>query len=767
MNALRIFDSKIDQGRLGLFVHIGESIDTVAAERLLKQLEFIRNRFGVAVVLGMAAPEGFTPSTITKCLSEGVVHQVVCSGAKEYVLVDLFTAAARLPFTTCLFVDATDLLCSFASTLKFIVECLNLDAPFYLSRSGRAAFCKSALVRSADLMVTAESWTEGLVLMARQFVSLVERLEGGDPLRTGEGLGLSSLASIERHADQVSSTPDNSMSKERNGRRHLFVTQSGCQRLGGIGALRNLPLQIGGVSVGNYDDCWILSNGDELPDPYFTSDSGPWSAVSTIDAFSGLGTGDGAIVFDINPAPHRRANTSDSVPEGLIRIPRQVLIVRAVTGMAKGPARDTDALFIVSNYNKKKYIDASLYSLLMQTHRRVRVEFVDDLSTDGSVDRVTNFKSCLGISDDFLVLRSNIVNRGTYWIRNDVIHRHPSKSITFFVNDSDDYSAAQRAFLQLAFLESAPNRDGCFFDIVRIGQDYQLLPLNEEVERYGTASLCFKRSLIDALGFFQNIRKNADSELIERVKKFRGKDALPWSRHPVLFQVFDGENLTSDIYTLRKDRRGISSANNSRPLHVEAFRKHHERIHRKHLELSSEFCFPLATFPKEYRALPTDFFVDGYKGVDEGLLLLGSEIERSTWNPLLNSGIRVLVAGEDGVWRFFSRGGQQFSSDQGFTQAIRQYCIRTGFHGYVFSVKVAGAWMSAPLVSQFALLSWEPVCSHIYKSKQHGDCYALLEREVQIKRGELGQLLDTYATGHSACERITGTSIFFHSSLIS
>ncbi|MDH3379074.1 MAG: glycosyltransferase family 2 protein [Gammaproteobacteria bacterium] len=766
MTAIRVFDSKLDRNKTALFVHVGESIDAALAERLLKQLALVQNRFDLAVVLGMAAPECLAPSAIAKCISKGSIHHVICSGADDFVLCDLFSTAARLPFTVGLFVDATDLLFNFASTLKFLVECRNLDASFLLARSGGALFCKTALVRSTDVMVIGESWTDGLVSAARQFAGLLGRLEVEDQLCTGEALGLSSLASVEHHIASVASAAAGLQDKTPKRRRHLFLTQSGSQRLGGLSALRSLPLQIGGVRVAQYDACWLLTNDNELHDKGFGGDKGVWPEVSMIDALWKVENEDRLVVFDINPAPYRIPVTAN-VTERLICVPRQTLVIRSVTGIRRTSATNADALFIVSNYNKKPYIHGSLYGLLMQTYPQVRVNVIDDLSTDGSPEEVNSFKSQLGIADDFLTLRSNVVNRGTYWIRNDVIHRHPVSSTTFFVNDSDDYSTAQRTFLQLAFLETATDRDGCFFDIVRIAPDYQVLPLNGEVERYGTASLSFKRTLIDAVGYFQNIRKNADTEFIERVKKFRGNEALPRFRYPVLFQVFDGKNLTSDIYTFRGTRRGISSASNSRPIHVEAFRKHHDRISRKNLDLNREFCFPVSNFPAEYKVLPNDFLVDGYREIDDALLLLGGEIDRAIRDPLLRSGIKLSVRTEEGVWRFFSRHGEEFSSDQEFDQVIRQYCLRAGFHGYVFSSSLVKRWMESLSAQKTSPLLLDPLRTHVYKSKQRGDRYALLEKEIKMNPVEITQLLTAYAKGRNITARIGQSSVFFHSSLIS
>ncbi len=267
-----------------------------------------------------------------------------------------------------------------------------------------------------------------------------------------------------------------------------------------------------------------------------------------------MGNADYQVVFDIWPAPFEFESIANLEASRWVNVPRQILIGQRCP-IARSNLRDfqnVEAVFIASNYNKARYLQSSLYSLMMQSHSRVRVEMVDDLSNDDSVVCVQTFKQLMGLADDLIHLRSNYVNRGTYWIRNDVIAQNRQSSSVFFINDSDDYSSALRATLQLAVVQSMPMRQGNFFNIVRVDSRYASLPLNGEVERYGTASLCFTPELIRKVGYFQCIKKNADTEFIERVKHFEGTEALPWLRYPVLFQPFDGGNLHGGHLHLRK-----------------------------------------------------------------------------------------------------------------------------------------------------------------------------------------------------------------------
>jgi glycosyltransferase involved in cell wall biosynthesis len=611
MTAKRILDPCSNKQTLALFVYVGSSIDSSSTERLLRELTLLKRRFGMSVVLGMAAPETVSTPMISENVANGLLYQVVCSGAEDFILADLFSFASRLSFVNCILVDASDILDDFAAIVKFVVESYNLEVPFLVPRCGRILYCKTQLLRSVDVRLVGQHVRNGIMLSLKMFVSFLNGLKDDDPLRVGLSHASSSLVKMHGNIGNLALP---AIGSQRNvalhKRRHLFVTSQGIKRLGGLQTFKELPLQIGGILPAQYDHCWVLENDDVTGANVFGNIEDHPFPYSTVKAISGSNEHGTTVVFDINPASTDFQNGQTEFGADVIRVPRQILSIRAIQGATSSIVTKSNALFIVSNYNKRKYIHATLYSLVMQSYPKIRVEFIDDLSADSSQAKVRTFKYLLGIQDDFIDLRSNSVNRGTYWIRNDAIYRNSNTETAFLINDSDDYSAAQRVYLQLSLLHNNPDKDGCLFDIVRTTPDYYPLALNGEGERYGTASLCIKYSLIGVVGYFQNIRKNADTEFIARVKTFRGKSAVERCRYPVLFQIFDGGNLTSDIYTIREGARGISSGSNARSLHVEAYKKHHNRIIMKNLDLTKEFSFPSSNLPDEYLVLTDDFLVD-------------------------------------------------------------------------------------------------------------------------------------------------------------
>jgi hypothetical protein len=333
-----------------------------------------------------------------------------------------------------------------------------------------------------------------------------------------------------------------------------------------------------------------------------------WQEVVAIRPAAAQGE---SVVFDIWPAPNGFTVRGRKSKSGWIDVPRQILVGRRCPvshqEVAALASSSDHAVFIMSNYNKAPYLHAALYGWVMQTHPTIRLEIVDDISTDESIEKIRAFQRLTGLDAALMDLSVNESKRGTYWIRNLIISRHLRDGVIFFTNDSDDVSSALRTTLQLGALAAGEARDACLFNVVRVDQNYYPLPLNGDVERYGTASLCFKARLIKRMGFFQLIKKNADTEFIRRVKRFAGPLSCSWLKLPVMFQPFDGGNLTSDIYQMKQGSSGIAANLDLRRLHLEIAERHHASLRLE--DLPSSFGFPNAALPAEYAQLGDEFLL--------------------------------------------------------------------------------------------------------------------------------------------------------------
>lgn len=736
----------------GLYLHLDERalFAPAVVERLEQVLRLLRRRFGHPVVLGMA---GFVPvpaQVLSRWLIEGLLEQSLCVGHDDFILSDLVDAAVRSPVEAAVFADALSVLDDLQGTLRFLVETAGAEQGVQRADDGRMLQLVVRDLRRMPRRWLSGDWSQRLAALAQRCAVQA----AGSATAEAEG----STVAHEAGPDTKVPAGVDALPGERGGARHLFASAAGVQRLGGLDRFGALPLLQAGLAPQDYQWWWLLDlkaedqrpkerggTGKQRPGWHalvqaVTCLEGPTDTLPAEGAAGGVAEGAAArlgMVFDLCPAPHSFGGGDRSAVEQTdhIGLPRQIVVGRRVaadlldstlsrTELA-AVAQETQerVVFIASNYNKSRYLHASLYSLVMQTHPRVQVEMVDDLSSDPSFARVQDFLRLTGLREDFLQLRSNEVNRGTYWIRNDIVSRHRDDAEVLFVNDSDDCSSALRASLQLAALH-VPGSAGLanFFNIVRVDSGYAPLPLNDEVERYGTASLCFRPELIRRVGYFQNLKKNADTEFIERVKRFEGAQAIPWLRYPVLFQPFDGGNLTADIYSFQNGGGGIAAGQGNRGLHTEIFRRQHDRLQRK--AVAAHFGFPHSTLTRDYSRLGSDFLVEGYAGPDGCILWWPQRPRTDMADAWRRRGVvQLWYEPATASWLFSSRRHDPFSCDLGLHQAWAAYLqSQPDAVGYVVAADLAG--LPAAVADLPELLSG-PLSGWIHRSKVLADRWAL------------------------------------------
>lgn len=99
---------------------------------------------------------------------------------------------------------------------------------------------------------------------------------------------------------------------------------------------------------------------------------------------------------------------------------------------------------IMPNYNSEKYVRATIQSVLDQTYQNWELIFVDDCSTDSSLEIVKSF------GDDRIKVFQNETNSGAAVSRNYALRMAQGKWMAFL--DSDDLWIPEKLEKQLAFM---------------------------------------------------------------------------------------------------------------------------------------------------------------------------------------------------------------------------------------------------------------------------------------------------------------------------
>lgn len=533
---------------------------------LLRQVDLLRNRFNFEISVFFSDPSTFYLEYKDALEKAGVqINRIGISDKANYI-------ADLLEF------------CKRFDKSKIIVKELRIDESKFLLNLMRD------LVLGGNV-VSKEHYTNENSL----FTITSEAIRRKKVLNFSFFNELLSYIETPRSVDTISENIEDPSSS------NLFLTAKFVERVGGIDSvLTENEIYVGENPICKYSNLWILS---ERHSSVQIKKINP--TVNVFYVPTNLRINELDYIIDINPAFLSTLQTSNNAQ---LRVPRLFLSARKapVWPISHESKRCT---FVMSNYNKADYVASALFSIFLQQYEKISISFVDDNSSDNSIDIAVRMRAKLSDKSIDFSIRRNSKNRGTYWIRNSSINQCISRGSFYFVNDSDDFSSSYRAAIQATIIdknEKAEEAHINFGDIVRVSSNFEILPLDLKVERYGTASLAASACVHSVAGYYENIMKNADTEFIERLRHFFGKSSAKWFRYPVLWQPFDGNNLTSDIY--QKNNEGqLAQKLTKRDIHREIFAKMHKNLSKG--ELSTVYSYPNFSYSKEYKAKLADFLI--------------------------------------------------------------------------------------------------------------------------------------------------------------
>ena len=108
---------------------------------------------------------------------------------------------------------------------------------------------------------------------------------------------------------------------------------------------------------------------------------------------------------------------------------------------------------IVACFNKEKYIEESVLSVLGQTFTNFELIIVDDHSTDSGVELIKAIQK----QDPRIILIANVENKGANYCRNTGIKAAKGRYLIFF--DADDVLGKTCLMQRIQYMESHPSLD--------------------------------------------------------------------------------------------------------------------------------------------------------------------------------------------------------------------------------------------------------------------------------------------------------------------
>ena len=221
---------------------------------------------------------------------------------------------------------------------------------------------------------------------------------------------------------------------------------------------------------------------------------------------------------------------------------------------------------IMSVFRPDESFETSVRSILAQTWTDLELLVVDDCSP---AEHTATIDAVAGWDPRVTVLRMP-ENGGTYRVRNHALAHARGDLVTF--QDSDDWSHPERLARQVAALDENPGSIASLSSWVRMTPDLVLNKVGYAATRVNASSMMFRRApVLERLGGFDTVRKDADSEFRDRLATVFGEDAIV-----VLPDVLAAAQLTAD--SLSRDDFSFGWWASTRELYGASYAYWHERI---------------------------------------------------------------------------------------------------------------------------------------------------------------------------------------------
>ncbi len=197
---------------------------------------------------------------------------------------------------------------------------------------------------------------------------------------------------------------------------------------------------------------------------------------------------------------------------------------------------------LMSAFNAEPTINYAIRSVLEQDYSDFELIIVDDASTDGTASIIAAWAS----KDSRVVPVHGKMNRGPYACRNVALDMARGSLIT--THDADDFCHPYRLQQQVNWLQAHPETMAVLSQWLRVTQEGQLLYHNKRGGDFlhgGLATMMYRRQVLDAIGYYDQVRYSADTEYLYRLRAVYGVDAVSILRKPLVLAASTSTSLTA------------------------------------------------------------------------------------------------------------------------------------------------------------------------------------------------------------------------------
>jgi hypothetical protein len=197
----------------------------------------------------------------------------------------------------------------------------------------------------------------------------------------------------------------------------------------------------------------------------------------------------------------------------------------------------------ISAYNSAATLPYAIESILQQDYQNFELLIADDASTDHTRQIIEDYAARHPRITPLL----NPANKGTYWNRNVALQKANGRYFTIL--DADDFCHPQRISIQVEVMQDQPKLAGVFSHWLRVQPEGRLVFRNWGASylHEAIATLLIDREkVLPAIGYYDEVRFSADTEYVERIKRFFGSRSVCVIRKPLTFALAHGSSLTAE-----------------------------------------------------------------------------------------------------------------------------------------------------------------------------------------------------------------------------
>lgn len=199
---------------------------------------------------------------------------------------------------------------------------------------------------------------------------------------------------------------------------------------------------------------------------------------------------------------------------------------------------------LLATYNAETTIGTALRSLQDQTYKNLEILVLDDCSSDETESIVKKISKL----DSRIKYIKMLENLGAYVARNNGLDIAEGEYVT--IHDADDWSHPQKIQRQVEYLKENKNVVGCTSEQARAFSNLSFTrwtgPCHFIITN--TSSFMFRKDQVkEYAGYWDTVRFSADNELIRRLQKIFGKNAVQHLKTgPLSFQRDSHTSIIAD-----------------------------------------------------------------------------------------------------------------------------------------------------------------------------------------------------------------------------